>query len=156
MVVVDAAGTTPARLVDKLDEVAATTPATAAVGDAVVALGAGPEVVTVLDGVDVEVVAGAAAVVVAGTELAEAGVVEVDASGSTPARVVDKLDEVAATTPATAAAGAAAVAVVAGAEVVTVVDGADVGVVAGAGAVVAVFGALAVVGAEVVDERVDA
>ena len=100
---------------------------------------------------------GAAVVVVVGTELAEADVVDVDAAGSTPARPVDKLDEVAAPTPVTAAAGDAVVVVVAGteAELVTVVDGADVeplagAVVVAAGAVVVVAGAVVVVAGAVV------
>ena len=49
---------------------------------------------------------------VGGVEVPEAEVVGVDAAGSTSATAVDKLDEVAATTPATAAVGDAVVAVV--------------------------------------------
>ena len=102
-------------------------------------------------------VAGAEVLVVVGTEVAEADVVDVDASGRTPARAVDKLDEVPATTPVTAAAGDAVVDV-AGAEVVTVVDGLDVEVATGAAAVVDVApDAVAVTGGiDVMDARVDA
>ena len=48
---------------------------------------------TVVDGLDMEVVAGAHVVAIAGTEVSEADIVDVDAAGSTPARAVDKLDE---------------------------------------------------------------
>ena len=79
------------------------------------------------------VVVAGAPVAIGGTEVAEVDVVDVDAAGTTPAKAVDKIDEVAATTPVTAAAGDAVVDVVAAeAELVTVVDGLDMEVVVGA------------------------
>jgi hypothetical protein len=95
---------------------------------------------------------------VGGVEVPEAEVVGVDAGGSRPARPVDKLDEVADTTPATAAVGDAAEAVGAGAAVVAAVKGTDADVATGAAAVVAVApDAVDVTGGiDVMDARVDA
>ncbi len=127
VVEVGAEGSIPARLLDTLAELAVTTRSTRAVGAAVVVVVTGTEDVAdvvdmgVAEGADVvvagtpvlderaevwarsvfaDVAAGVATVVgdVAGVEVLDAEVVEVDAAGSIPARPLDTVAELAATT----------------------------------------------------------